>query len=136
MARDVFHTSVRRALEKDGWSITDDPLKLEFGSTRMLADLGAEKLMAAQRGLERIAVEVKSFVGPSEINEFHTALGQYLNYRQLLQLTDTSRKLYLAVPIDTYNSFLSEDFPTLMLQKYEVTLIVYDQLEEVIVAWK
>ena len=43
MARDLFHDAVRHALEKDGWTITADPLKLEFGTVKALVDLGAEK---------------------------------------------------------------------------------------------
>jgi XisH protein len=136
MARDAFHNAVRRALEKDGWTITDDPLKLEFGSTKMLVDLGAEKLVAATRDQEQIAIEIKSFLGTSEINEFHTALGQYLNYRQLLRLLDPTRKLYLAVPLDTYNSFFSEEFPMMIVQEYAMMIVVYDQLEEEIVTWR
>jgi hypothetical protein len=115
---------------------TDDPLKLEFGSTKMLVDLGAEKLVAATRDQEQIAIEIKSFLGTSEINEFHTALGQYLNYRQLLRLLDPTRKLYLAVLLDKYNSFFSEEFPMMIVQEYAMMIVVYDQLEEVIVTWR
>ncbi len=46
----------------------------------MQIDLGAERLIAAQKQDERIAVEIKSFIAPSAIYEFHTALGQSLNY--------------------------------------------------------
>jgi len=28
MAKDIYHYTVRAALEKDGWTITDDPLRL------------------------------------------------------------------------------------------------------------
>jgi hypothetical protein len=34
-------------------------------------DLGAERLIAAERNLEKIAVEVKSFLAASTIYEFH-----------------------------------------------------------------
>ncbi len=46
MAKDVFHDAVRRALEKDRWIITDDPLFLRFGGLDMYIDLGAEQLLA------------------------------------------------------------------------------------------
>ena len=46
-ARDIFHQNVRNALTKDGWTITDDPLTLQFGTTDVFVDLGAEKLIAA-----------------------------------------------------------------------------------------
>lgn len=61
-AKDRFHDAVRAALVKDGWLITHDPLPLDFDSARVQIDLGAERLIAAQRGTEQIAVEVKSFL--------------------------------------------------------------------------
>lgn len=65
MARDKFHHCVRRAIEKDGWLITDDPLRLSSGKVDVEIDLGAEKLLAAERGEEKIAVEIKNFLGHS-----------------------------------------------------------------------
>ncbi|MCC5620192.1 XisH family protein [Nostoc sp. CHAB 5715] len=73
-AKDIFHDVVRRALEKEGWLITNDPLFLRFGGLDMYIDLGAEKVLAAERNQEKIAVEVKSFVAPSTTTEFSTAL--------------------------------------------------------------
>jgi XisH protein len=61
-AKGVYHTVVRTALEQDGWTITDDPLILKFTSNRRLRiDLGAEQLIAAEKEMTRIAVEIKSF---------------------------------------------------------------------------
>ena len=74
-AHDVFHAAVKQGLIKEGWTITDDPLIIEFGTLDMYIDLAAEKLIAAEKGGERIAVEVKSFLGPSLVTDFHTALG-------------------------------------------------------------
>ena len=72
----------------------------------MKIDLGAEKLLSALKGNRRIAVEVKSFVGLSTISEFHTAVGQFLNYRIALEKLEPERVLYLAVPADVYRNFL------------------------------
>ena len=52
-AKDVFHQQVRQALEKDGWAITADPLSLRWLGTILQIDLGAEQLIAAERGEER-----------------------------------------------------------------------------------
>ncbi len=82
--RDQFHDAVRQALIKDGWIITDDPLYLSFGDVNLYVDLGAEKMLAAQKGEQQIAVEVKGFAGPSVVTEFHQAVGQFLNYRLAL----------------------------------------------------
>jgi hypothetical protein len=89
--KDKFHDAVKNALNKDGWTITDDPYKLDFGFTDAFVDLGAERLLAAEKGKEKIAVEVKSFIGSSELYEFHTALGQFANYELALQIEDHKR---------------------------------------------
>ncbi len=38
-AKDIFHNAVKRALEKDGWIITDDPLYLDFGGVELYTAL-------------------------------------------------------------------------------------------------
>ncbi|MBD0393079.1 MAG: fatty-acid oxidation protein subunit alpha, partial [Microcoleus sp. C1-bin4] len=49
-AKDTFHESVKRALQKEQWVITADPLKFKFGNVKFQVDLGAERLLAAERG--------------------------------------------------------------------------------------
>jgi hypothetical protein len=83
-ARDIFHDAVKNALVKEGWIITADPLFIQFGGVDMYVDLGAEKVIAAEKAGRKIAVEVKSFASASLLSEFHTALGQFLNYRWAL----------------------------------------------------
>src|SRR4051794_3184476 len=102
-AYDVFHNAVKQGLIKDGWTITADPLMIEFGGLDLYIDLAAEKLLAAEKGDERIAIEIKTFLGPSLVTNFHAALGQYLNYRIVLEGKDPERVLYLAVPQATYS---------------------------------
>lgn len=43
-AKDIFHTIVCLALEKEGWTITDDPLYLKVDEDKLYVDLGAEKI--------------------------------------------------------------------------------------------
>lgn len=135
-AKDIFHDAVKRALEKDGWTITDDPLFLRFGGLEMYIDLGAERIFAAERNNEKIAVEVKSFLGPSATTEFNAALGQFLKYQLTLEQVEADRLLYLAVPADTYRDFFTLELPRLLIQRYQVRLIVYDPEEEVIAQWQ
>lgn len=80
-ARDKFHGAVRTALEKDGWTITHDPLQIKLGKIEMQIDLGAEQMLAATRGNQKIAVEIKSFLSASFITDFYGALGQFLSYK-------------------------------------------------------
>ncbi|MEA5624870.1 XisH family protein [Nostoc sp. UHCC 0251] len=135
-ARDIFHEAVKRGLQKEGWVITHDPLIVKFAKDKMSIDLGAEKILAAERGTEKIAVEIKSFLGDSELFEYHAALGQFLNYRLALRLREPERVLFLAVPVSTYRSLFSRDFAQSSVQEYQVKLIVYDPKVEVIVQWQ
>lgn len=134
-AKDKFHQAVRVGLEHDAWVITDDPLYLEYGGVNMYVDLAADKIVAAEKGKRKIAVEIKSFSTPSLIAEFHKALGQFINYRTALQIKEPERQLYLAVPEDTYKEFFVLPFVQLIKQQQQLKLLVYDIEQEVIVEW-
>ncbi len=75
---DKIHDAVKRALIKDGWTITADPFRIEFEEYRLYADLAAERPIAAVRANEKIVVEIKSFLNRSSVSDFENALGQYL----------------------------------------------------------
>ncbi|MGD2184378.1 XisH family protein [Lusitaniella coriacea] len=135
-AKDRFHNAVKRGLQKEQWTITHDPLRIEFGEYDVIEiDLGAEKVLGAERAGEKIAVEIKSFLGDSALYDFHTALGQFLNYRLVLEKSEPRRMLYLAVPVSTYESFFWRDLPQASIRQYRVKLIVYDPIEEAILKW-
>ena len=68
-AKDIYHNTVRTALEKDGWTITNDLLTLEIGDRSLFVDLGAEKILAAEKQGRKIAVEVKSFLSFSPVHD-------------------------------------------------------------------
>jgi hypothetical protein len=136
-AKDRFHDVVKTALQKDNWRITHDPLTIRIeGIADMYIDLGAEKLIAAERNGQKIAVEVKSFIGTSTISEFHTALGQFINYRYALEVQEPERVLYLAVPLNAYNDFFTKSFIESVIQRSQVNLLVYDVEIEGIVRWQ
>ncbi len=99
-AKDLFHNAVRIALEKDGWNISNEHLFIQVEDVDFYIDLAAEKIIAAEKTGQKIAVEIKSFLGASDVTEFHLALGQCLNYRSALRLIEPDRNLYLAVPED------------------------------------
>ena len=136
MARDLFHDAVKRALQKEGWHITHDPLILNDGDTEFEVDLGAERLMTAERGNEQIAVEVKSFLGRSQVHEFHAVLGQYLSYRLMLELTEQPYQLYLAVPEVVYQTLLGRSFYQRVIEHHKLNLLIYNEEQEVIVLWR
>jgi hypothetical protein len=134
-ARDLYHDSVKRALSKDGWTITHDPLRLSWGSKDMYVDLGAERLIAAEKAEQRIAVEIKSFVGDSEMDDLEKAIGQYVVYRAVLAERDPMRAIYLAVPQDVLQDIFEEPLGELLLHNNLVQVIGFDPQEEVIVKW-
>ncbi|MEM7555027.1 MAG: XisH family protein [Cyanobacteria bacterium P01_A01_bin.84] len=136
MARDLFHNIVRSALEKDGWIITDDPLSIRSGGVDIQIDLGIERLLAAEKGTEKIAVEIKNFVSASKISEFHMALGQFINYRTALRLEDPQRILYLVVPSTIYDDFFNLPFTQIIVRENKLKVIVYDVEKEEIISWK
>ena len=134
-AKDVYHDTVKTALQKAAWVITHDPLVLEFSSGRLEIDLGAEILIAAQRDDVKIAVEIKSFLAPSMTSEFHKALGQFLNYRVALKQKEPNRLLFLAVPVKVYRNFFTGELAQLSIAEYNVKLLVFDPDQEEIVIW-
>jgi XisH protein len=135
MARDLFHFQARRAIEKDGWTITDDPLDLTVGEVELLADLGAERLIGAERGNEKIAVEIKSFVNQSPVSEFHKAVGQYENYRLSLEELDPLSKVWLAIPDEAWNDFFQRPFIQKAISRYQIEFIIFDPYTEEIIQW-
>lgn len=136
-AKDRFHDAVKTAPQKDDWFITDEPLRLPIERlTSLYIDFGAEKLITAQRDSQKIAVEVKSFLGASTLSEFHTAIGQCLNYRYALEDLEPDRRLYLAVPAPIYQDFFTVPFIQSVIQRSHTNLLVYDVLKEEIVKWQ
>lgn len=94
-AKDTYHNNVRIALEKDGWTITNDPLTLEIGDRSLFVDLGAEKIFAAEKQGRKIAVEVKSFIAASPVHDLEEALGQYIVYEDILEFSEPERNIYI-----------------------------------------
>ena len=135
MARDKYHDLVREALEKEGWTITDDPLIVEAGRRKIQVDLGAERLIGAEKDGVKIAVEIKSFIGLSTLHDFYEALGQFNFYQFALGKKMPERKLYLAVPKDAYDNFFAEDFIEELLGNYHVKMFVYKISEPTIEQW-
>lgn len=135
-AKDIFHGIVKEALEKDGWIITDDPLHIRLGGViDLYIDLGAEKVLAAEKNGRKIAVEIKSFLGASTISDFHLALGQFMNYRYALEDIDSERTLHLAVPLVVYNEFFTLPFIESVIKRSQLNLIIFDIDQKEIAQW-
>lgn len=130
MARDVFHDAVREALVADGWTITHDGYRLitDLLKDALTVDLGAQRLIAAERNVEKIAVEVKSFLGDSLIYDFHSALGQMLVYQVNMDLQEPERVLYLAIPQPSFERMSRQRIFDVVTQRYSVNIVVYDPI--------
>ena len=134
-ARDRFHDLLLRLLVADGWTITHDPYHIPVGRKNLFVDLGAEKLLAAERQGQRIAVEVKTFGGPSEVHDLEEALGQYMLYTPFMRANDPGRQLYLAIAAEAFKNIFEEPIGRGVLDEYNLRILVFDSKKEVIVQW-
>jgi len=98
-------------------------------------DFGAEPLIAAEKAEQLIAIEVKSFLGPSTINEFHRAVGQFNDYSVALEIQDPERVLFLAVPEKIWLRFFQKQIIQKSLQRISAKVLVYDPNLNVVVQW-
>jgi XisH protein len=133
--RDIYHESVRVALEKEGWQITHDPLNLAIEDTPLLADLGAEAVFVIERLGEQIAVEIKTFGGQSLVTNLHEAVGQYGVYKVALAELYPNWKIYLAVPEPVYNTFFQRRLVQMVLKSQQINIIVYNIQTQTIALW-
>ena len=136
MKRDKYHYVFIEALKKEGWTITHDPYFLYIGRRKGFIDIGAERqLIAAEKDTEKIAVEIKSFTGASDLDQFEDALGQFLVYLVALEDKEADRELYLGIPKGFYNRFFDDPFFIRLCQRFNVKIIVYDEDTTSIIQW-
>ena len=135
MAKDRYHQLVKKALQEIGWVITSDPFYIPTLKRRLEVDLGAERLVAAEKDNQKIAIEIKSFIGLSEIHEFYKALGQFNYYQLALEDYQADRILYLAVPSDIYDTLFTEPLTIKAIDRYHIKIIVYNVKNEIIEKW-
>ena len=133
--KDLYHEVVRIALEKEGWTITADPMYLEWDDATYYPDLGAERIIAATKGLEKIAVEIKTFIGQVLQDEFYKALGQFDNYFFALAELEPDRELVLAIPNEAFEDFFQKKYVQKIIKMKKITLLVYNTSTETIEKW-
>ncbi len=133
--RDVYHYAIRRAIEKDGWTVTHDPMQITWEDKDYSPDLGAERLLAAERGTEKIAIEIKSFIGQNFGVDFYEAMGQFDSYFYALADLEPDRVVMLAISEITYKKFFIKKFVQRLLVLKKIPLIVVDTDNEIIIKW-
>ncbi|MFN8444914.1 MAG: XisH family protein [Caldilineaceae bacterium] len=134
-AKDKIHDAVRNALIKDGWTITADPLSLLYDNTTVFVDLGAERVLAAERGDEKIAVEIKTFLGRSALHDIEQAVGQYVTYLAFLSVNEPPRKLFVAISDSTYYTIFQRSAIQLIIAQVQMPLLIVDVEREEIAQW-
>jgi hypothetical protein len=135
-AKDLYHEHVKTALEKDGWKITHDPYRLKWrGRKKMLIDLAAEKLLLAEKGTSKIAIEVKSFISTSGLEDLYNAVGQFILYRKALRKTEPERELYLAIRQSVYEDMFDDPNEDSLILEDGFKVIVFAPETMEIVLW-
>lgn len=134
-AKDIYHDTVKNALIKDGWRITAENLQLPWGGTQTYIDIIADEVFVAEKEGRKIAVEVKSFVGKSNLSELEKAVGQFIIYRFAMRKEDPERKLFLAISEKIYNKLFVNPDVIELIETENLKILVFDELKEVIVRW-
>lgn len=131
---DRYHAVMKRCLQKAGWSVIKEHEYISIGSynntnRRLYIDL---KVI---RGDQQLAlVEIKS-LERSPVHELMELLGQYLIYKLALDYLSIEIPLYVAIPQKSYNDIIQHVLGQEVMSKYDVPLIIFDPIEEVIVKW-
>lgn len=133
--QDAYHSFVRNALVKDGWTITHDPFTIRLEDVKFYVDLAAEKFIETNGEKRKVAIEIKVFGGLSFLNEFEKAVGQYLIYKQFLDDLFPERILFLAVSKDVFEESFSLPSIQAVIAKQEMKLLVFNPELEEIIKW-
>ncbi len=134
-AKDKYHDTVKQSLINAGWTVTHDPLFLRHGKKDMFVDLGAQQLLGAEKDTRKIAVEVKSFVSNSDMDDLEKAMGQFVIYHDVLLLTEPERVLYLAVTEKIAAQVFEQDVGKLLLDNQRLRLVIFDEFRQEILKW-
>ena len=69
------------------------------------------------------------------MRDFEVALGQYILYRNLINLTEPEYKIYLAIKDSVYENFFKRDSIQDIAKINQLLLIVVDMEKEEISQW-
>ena len=135
MAKDIIHEPVKKALENGGWIVTAENFTVRYEELIIYPDIAAERVIAAERGLLKIAVEVKSFIGKSTVNDMKDAIGQYVIYQTYLADLEPERQVYMAISTRVYHDIFQLKAIQRLIERFGIKLIVVDIEQKEIVAW-
>jgi len=135
-AKDKVHQQFVNALKKDGWTITHDPFRVLWKKRTLQVDLGAERLLAAEKGSDKIAVEIKSFIGANDLEDLYQAIGQFVLYRKAIRRADPERIFFLAITDTAYRLVFDDEEGESLRVEEGMKLVVFDHNREEILLWK
>ncbi len=98
-------------------------------------DLGAEKVIAAEKGMDKIAVEIKSFEVDSFPYEFHKAIGHYIDYFVSIESVEPDRLLFLAVPDSVYTTEFQRTGIKMVIERFNIFILSYEASSKKIIRW-
>lgn len=131
-AKDRYHDTVVRALQKDGWIIEAEQVIVIIENRWLWIDIGVIKADENRS----VLVEVKGFQNmPSPVEYLASAVGKYVLYRAVLDFLQIETQLYMAVPVEAFNGILSEEIGQQVIQRANIHLVVFDPYEEAIAQW-
>jgi hypothetical protein len=135
--KDKFHETVKIALEKEQWHITNDPLFVPTkGGANFFIDLGAERIIGAEKNGETIAVEIKSFGGSSPMYTFYEILGQFLIYKMALQEQAKLWDLFIAISDIGFKKLDDSPIFSKAMQAYQLKFIIIHPSSQSVIEWK
>jgi hypothetical protein len=135
--KDIFHETVKTALQKEGWRITNDPLFIPTeGGVNFFIDLGLEKVIGAEKDGVNIAVEIKSFDEYAPVYSFYEILGQFLMYEMALQEQVNPWELYIALSILGFKRLDEAPIFNKAIEKFGLKFILFDPLTKTVLEWK
>ncbi len=134
-AKDAIHDIVKTALIKDGWKITHDPYTIQYDNTRVYADLGAEKAIAAEKDKRKIVVEIKSFLGLPIMDDLENALDKFVLYRSILRVIEPARQVYLAVSDETFANVLGTASGQIVMRDLALQTVLVDMDKVEVTEW-
>ncbi|MGB3264137.1 MAG: element excision factor XisH family protein [Microcoleus sp.] len=80
-------------------------------------------------------LKLRALLGDRALYDFHGALGQYIVYRNLIQLTEPEYKLYLAIDDVVYTNFFQRKSIQLITNENKLSLMVVEMEKEEILQW-
>jgi hypothetical protein len=97
--------------------------------------MGAKRLLAAEQGNQKIAVEIKSFVSPSSMQDLKNAIGGFVMYRAVIRRIQPERALYLAVRDSVFAALFEEPIGILLIETENLNILVFNPESERVVQW-